>query len=80
MLKGIPFKFSGERKYNYHYRHLKPEDANYNAPLFLDCCGLVRKVMTDLKEDFGFQIGGWNQVFYSKKISNSMFKKKGISI
>lgn len=37
--------------------------AEFNAPLFLDCCGLIRKVLRDLKEDFGFEIGPWNQAY-----------------
>ena len=36
---------------------------HYNAPLYLDCCGLVRRVLLDLKEDFGFTIGRWNQAY-----------------
>lgn len=36
-------------------------DPHYDAPLYLDCCGLVRKVLRDLKDDFGFKIGGGNQ-------------------
>ena len=35
----------------------------YGAPLFLDCCGLIRQVLLDLKEDFGFVIGGGNQAY-----------------
>lgn len=35
----------------------------YKSKLFLDCCGLVRKVMRDLAEDFGFIIGPWNQAY-----------------
>ena len=37
--------------------------AEFNAPFFLDCCGLIRKVLRDLKEDFGFEIGPWNQAY-----------------
>lgn len=33
------------------------------APLYLDCCGLVRQVVMDLQEDFGFIIGKWNQAY-----------------
>ena len=33
------------------------------APLYLDCCGLVRQVLKDLQEDFGFVIGRWNQCY-----------------
>ena len=36
---------------------------HYDAPLYLDCCGLVRRVLLDLKEDFGFTIGRWNQAY-----------------
>ena len=35
----------------------------HHSPLFLDCCGLVRKVLRDLKEEFGFTIGPWNQAY-----------------
>mmetsp|Transcript_122922 Transcript_122922/g.274484 ORF Transcript_122922/g.274484 Transcript_122922/m.274484 type:complete len:677 (-) Transcript_122922:157-2187(-) len=40
-----------------------PEEPEYNAPLFLDCCGLVRRAVRDLEEDFGFAIGQWNQAY-----------------
>eukprot|EP01035_Chromulina_nebulosa_P023750 gene23750-30802_t len=33
------------------------------APLYLDCCGLVRQVLLDLQQDFGFIIGKWNQAY-----------------
>ena len=33
------------------------------APLYLDCCGLVRQVLKDLQEDFGFVCGRWNQCY-----------------
>ncbi|CAG9462867.1 unnamed protein product [Pedinophyceae sp. YPF-701] len=32
-------------------------------PLFLDCCALVRRCVSDLKEEFGFQLGPGNQAF-----------------
>ena len=35
----------------------------YHSKLFLDCCGLVRKVLKDLQEDFGFTIGPGNQAY-----------------
>lgn len=38
-------------------------DPEYNAPFFLDCCGLIRRVMRDLKDEFGFTIGPWNQAY-----------------
>lgn len=33
------------------------------APLYLDCCGLVRQAVKDLTEEFGFVIGRWNQCY-----------------
>ena len=33
------------------------------APLYLDCCGLVRQAVQDLQEEFGFVIGKWNQAY-----------------
>ena len=43
-----------------YFIHPAPE---YNAPLFLDCCALVRQCLRDLKEDFGFDVGPWNQAY-----------------
>jgi len=33
------------------------------APLYLDCCALVRKCVQDLSDEFGFIIGRWNQAY-----------------
>ena len=33
------------------------------APLYLDCCGLIRQAVIDLQEDFGFIMGRWNQAY-----------------
>jgi cell wall-associated NlpC family hydrolase len=33
------------------------------APLYLDCCGLVRRALIDLKEEFGFEIGPYAQEY-----------------
>jgi hypothetical protein len=33
------------------------------APLYLDCCGLIRQAVQDLQEDFGFVLGRWNQAY-----------------
>eukprot|EP00118_Oscarella_pearsei_P012767 m.96294 g.96294 ORF g.96294 m.96294 type:complete len:675 (+) comp36906_c0_seq2:68-2092(+) len=41
----------------------EPGSPDYDAPLFLDCCALVRRVLRDLKEDFGFTVGPWNQAY-----------------
>ena len=49
--KGIPY-------------HEKYRDENTPiAPLYLDCCGVIRQVMKDLKHDFGFIMGPWNQAY-----------------
>ncbi|XP_033642169.1 protein polyglycylase TTLL10-like [Asterias rubens] len=50
---GVPYG----RKYH------GPDSPDYNAPLYLDCCGLVRQVLLDMKEDFGFRVGRWNQAY-----------------
>eukprot|EP00050_Salpingoeca_kvevrii_P003570 m.227467 g.227467 ORF g.227467 m.227467 type:complete len:733 (-) comp10851_c3_seq2:20-2218(-) len=47
----------------YAQRYHEPGSKFHDAPLFLDCCGLVRRVLRDLKEDFGFDIGRWNQAY-----------------
>lgn len=36
------------------------DDSN---KLYLDCCGLVRQVVRDLQDEFGFVIGRWNQAY-----------------
>lgn len=45
----------------YHEKYQPEGSPAY--PLYLDCCGLVRQVVTDLREDFGFLIGKWNQAY-----------------
>lgn len=47
----------------YAKRYHEPDSPHYNSPIFLDCCGLVRQVLRDLKEDFGFETGPWNQAY-----------------
>ncbi|KAL4221443.1 Tubulin tyrosine ligase-like [Mactra antiquata] len=60
-------KFLNQAKKYYGYPYAKkywpPDSPEYKSKLFLDCCGLVRKVMRDLAEDFGFIIGPWNQAY-----------------
>jgi hypothetical protein len=41
----------------------KEGDEFYGAPLYLDCCALVRRCVDDLFSDFGFQMGRWNQAY-----------------
>ena len=45
----------------YHVKYKPPDEEP--APLYLDCCGLVRQVVKDLADDFGFLIGKWNQAY-----------------
>ena len=40
--------------------YIEPE---FYSPLYLDCCGLVRRVLRDLRRVFGFRIGPWNQAY-----------------
>lgn len=41
-----------------------------DAPLFLDCCGLIRQAMRDLKDEFGFVQGPWNQAYQFDTLPN----------
>ncbi|XP_060084330.1 otolith matrix protein OMM-64-like [Ylistrum balloti] len=47
----------------YARKYWKPDQPEYKSHLFLDCCGLVRQVMRDLRKDFGFRLGPWNQAY-----------------
>ena len=47
----------------YAKRFHKPSCLYYKRKLFLDCCGLVRRVLRDLSADFGFVVGPWNQAY-----------------
>lgn len=47
----------------YAKRYWTPDDEEYYSKRFLDCCGLVRQVMLDLRKEFGFRIGPWNQAY-----------------
>ena len=47
----------------YAKRYHKPWCVYYRRKLFLDCCGLVRRVLRDLTSDFQFLIGPWNQAY-----------------
>jgi len=40
-----------------------PHARTAEPPLFLDCCGLIRRVLIDLKEEFGFEVCPWNQSY-----------------
>jgi len=38
-----------------------PESPFHSSPIFLDCCGLVRQCIYDLRHLFGFTLGPGNQ-------------------
>lgn len=38
-----------------------PNDNEYYYPIYLDWWGLIRRVWIDLEQEFGFEIGWWNQ-------------------
>ncbi len=61
----LRFKFIEQAKkylgvpYSKHY--ISKDHPLYNSPLFLDCCGLIRRIIADLEDDFGFRLSRWNQ-------------------
>jgi len=56
----------------YGQKHHGPEDPDHHAPLFLDCCGLVRRAVQDLQEDFGFRLGRWNQAYQFESLPKEL--------
>ena len=47
----------------YAKRYRKPDDPLRQAPLFLDCCALIRRAVNDLRKEFGFRLGPGNQCY-----------------
>jgi len=47
----------------YAKKYFSSDSEEYHSPLFLDCCGLIRRAMYDLEKDFGFRIGPGNQSY-----------------
>ena len=45
----------------YAKKYWKEGTDEHAAPFFLDCCGLVRRILQDMAYDLGFVIGPWNQ-------------------
>jgi len=45
--------------------------------LYLDCCGLVRRCLLDLKEDFGFEVGPWNQSYLFDTLPQDLADEPG---
>eukprot|EP01039_Chlorochromonas_danica_P001411 gene1411-1534_t len=46
------------------------------APLYLDCCALVRQAVQDLQQDFGFVIGKWNQAYQMDTLPVALAKEQ----
>eukprot|EP00055_Hartaetosiga_balthica_P006143 m.18933 g.18933 ORF g.18933 m.18933 type:complete len:316 (-) comp5034_c0_seq1:937-1884(-) len=64
---GVPY----HKKY-----HKTPECEYFGAPLYLDCCGLVRRALRDLETDFGFKLGGGNQAYQFDTLPHSITKEE----
>ncbi|KAL8198397.1 UNVERIFIED_CONTAM: hypothetical protein K2H54_009127 [Gekko kuhli] len=47
----------------YAKKYHQPGTPESESLLFLDCCGLIRQVVRDLTEEFGFCIGPGNQAY-----------------
>jgi cell wall-associated NlpC family hydrolase len=45
----------------YARRYFKRGSKELDSPIFLDCCGLVRRSVRDLKDLFGFKLKNFNQ-------------------
>lgn len=56
----------------YHAQYHGPDSQYFNAPLYLDCCGLVRRCLQDLITHFGFRIGRWNQNYQFDTLNESI--------
>lgn len=46
-------------------------DPDLEAEKYLDCCGVVRQVLRDLSDKFGFSVGPWNQAYQFETLSES---------
>ena len=51
----------------YAKRFHKPGSELRKSKLFLDCCALIRQIVFDLREKFGFILQRYNQVTYNGK-------------
>jgi len=52
----------------YAAKHLPEGSKELGSSLFLDCCGLIRRVVRDLKHEFGFTLGPGNQNYMLVRI------------
>lgn len=73
--ESLRLKFiEGAKKYiGIPYGEKYKEDGAPIAPLYLDCCGLVRQVVLDLQEEFGFLIGKFKDLTSSNTLTNKTF-------
>jgi hypothetical protein len=54
----------------YAQKYHEKGSEHYDAPLFLDCCALVRRAVNDLQNEFGFHLERWNQNYQFSTLSN----------
>ena len=47
----------------YAQKYWQEGTKEHASPFFLDCCGLVRRILQDMAYDLGFVIGPWNQSY-----------------
>ena len=59
----------------YAKRYWKEGEEHFNAPIFLDCCALVRQAVYDLRDEFGFQLDRWNQAYQFDTLPISLEEK-----
>lgn len=59
---GVPYAKQYSLPHNFANRFHKPGSPRRKSKLFLDCCGLVRQIVFDLREYFGFILQRYNQV------------------
>lgn len=60
----------------YAKRYWKEGEEHFNAPIFLDCCALVRQAVYDLRDEFGFQLDRWNQAYQYDTLPISLEEKE----
>ena len=58
----IPIRICENKSCISLFSSLCPAEA-YLSPLFLDCCGLVRRVLRDMAQELSFTMGPWNQAY-----------------
>ena len=64
----------------YAERYHKPGDPLYGKPLYLDCCNLIRRCVQDLRADFGFDLGDWNQAYQFSTLPDAVEGLTGLDL